>query len=79
MWHSDCFTLIYMNLKHIDNIARYCYDISKLMLGILVVDNIVSDKFNYMAFWIGLAATSVFFILGYLIDRISIEGGQPYG
>ncbi len=57
-----------INKKQIDNLSKYCYDMSKLIMGLAVVGNLVSDKFSNKTFWIGLIATCLFLIVGIIID-----------
>ena len=59
--------------KQIDNLSKYCYDISKLVMGLAVVGNLLSDKFSRNTFWIGIITTSVFLIMGFLIDRTEVN------
>jgi len=59
--------------KQIDNLSKYCYDISKLVMGVAVVGNLLSDKFSRNTFWIGVIATFVFLIMGFLIDLTEVS------
>ena len=58
-----------MNRKQIDNLSKLCYDITKLVLGIAVIGNIVSDKFYLKAILIGLLTGIVFLFIGYMLDK----------
>ena len=58
-----------MNKKQIDNISKYCYDLSKLIMGVAVVGNMLSDKFSLLAWFIGVVTAFVFLIFGYLMDK----------
>lgn len=68
--------LFYMNQKQIDNLSKYCYDVSKLILGFAVVGNLLSGKFSLKAFGIGLAITSGLLITGYVLDGKEVEKGD---
>ena len=61
-----------LNKKHIDNLSKYCYDISKLIMGISVIGNLVSDKSSLHALWIGFTAGMVFLLIGYFIDKMEV-------
>ena len=59
--------------KQIDNLSKYCYDISKLVMGLAVIGNFISDKLSLEALWIGLVCTLVFLIFGHLLDRLEVK------
>jgi len=61
-----------MNKKQIDNLSKYCYDVSKLVMGIAVVGNLVSDKSSLHALWIGFSAGIVFLMIGHFIDKMEV-------
>ena len=65
-----------MNKKQIDNLSKYCYDVSKLMLGCAVVGNVFSGKFSLRAFGIGLSITAGLLITGYFLDGKEVEKGD---
>ncbi len=62
-----------MNKKQIDNLSKLCYDITKLVLGIAVIGNIVSDKFNLMSISIGLISGVSFLFIGYMLDKKEVS------
>ena len=62
-----------MNKKQIDNLSKYCYDISKLVMGFTVVGNFVSNKFSLKTLLIGLVAALIFLIFGHLLDRLEVD------
>ena len=62
-----------MNKKQIDNLSRLCYDIIKLMIGLPVLGNVLSDKFSVKALWIGVMSASVFLVVGLLLDRWEVD------
>lgn len=62
-----------MNKKQIDNLSKYCYDTSKLIMGLAVIGNLVSDKFSIYTFLLGLIAVLSFLIIGLFIDRKEVN------
>ena len=62
-----------MNRKQLDNLSKLCYDITKLVLGIAVIGNIVSDKFNLMSISIGLISGVAFLFIGYMLDKKEVS------
>ena len=62
-----------INEKQIDNISKYCYDVSKLIMGVAVIGNVISDKFSNHNFWIGLITACVLLIIGFFIDRMEVN------
>ena len=62
-----------LNRKQIDNLSRYCYDISKLIVGIVVIGNFLSDKFSLNLFLAGTGGTILFLITGYFLDGMEVE------
>ena len=67
-----------LNKKQIDNLSKYCYDISKLVMGLAVVGNFISDKFSLKALWIGLVCTLIFLIFGHLLDRLEVNKNDEH-
>ena len=61
-----------LNNKQIDNLSKYCYDTSKLVMGLMVIGNLISDKFSKHSLWIGLVVACIFLIMGVLIDRMEV-------
>ena len=62
-----------MNRKQIDNLSKLCYDMTKLVLGIAVIGNIVSDKFYLNAILIGLITGIAFLFIGYMLDKKEVS------
>jgi len=62
-----------MTRKQIDNVSKYCYDVSKLMIGLPVVGNMLSGKFSWKVLATGLVAAFGFFIIGYLLDKKEVN------
>jgi len=62
-----------MNRKQIDNLSKLCYDMTKLVLGIAVIGNIVSDKFYLKAILIGLITGIAFLFIGYMLDKKEVS------
>jgi len=67
-----------MNKKQIDNLSKYCYDISKLVMGFAVVGNVISDKFSWKALGIGLSTATVLLIIGFVIDRMEVSNNDKH-
>ena len=62
-----------MNRKQIDNLSKLCYDITKLVLGIAVIGNIVSDKFYLKSILIGIITGVAFLFFGYMLDKKGVS------
>jgi len=62
-----------MNRKQIDNLSKLCYDITKLVLGIAVIGNLVSDTFYLKAILIGVITGAVFLFFGYMLDKKEVS------
>lgn len=67
-----------MNKKQIDNISKYCYDFSKLVMGLAVIGNLLSEKFSRHTFWIGLIAVFAFLIMGFYFDRKEVNNNVKH-
>lgn len=67
-----------MNRKQIDNLSKYCYDISPFVMGLAVVGNLVSDKFSTYTFWIGLIGVCIFLITGFFIDKMEVNNNVKH-
>ncbi|MCC7201194.1 MAG: hypothetical protein IT393_00785 [Nitrospirae bacterium] len=65
-----------MKRKQIDNLSKYCYDISKLLMGFAVVGNILSDKPSWKAMVIGIASAFLLIFAGYLMDQKEVTTGD---
>ena len=59
----------FKNNSQKDNISKYCFDVSKIILAILVIAPIVKDGLEntYLAFG-GITLVLFFFFAGYLLD-----------
>ena len=55
--------------KQIENLAKYCYDISKALLIITIVNPIFSHKMLLLDMIGGIFSTFVFLLLGLVLDR----------
>ena len=62
-----------MNIKQIDNLSKLCYDITKLVLGIAVIGNLVSDTFYLKAILIGVITGVAFLFIGYMLDKKEVS------
>jgi len=58
-----------LNKRQRENLAKYTYDLSKIMVAVPIVGNALSDIFSLKAFWLGLAAVLSLLLLGFLLDR----------
>ena len=67
-----------MNKKQIDNLSKYCYDISKLIMGLGVIGNLISDKFSKHTLLIGLIGVVFFLIAGFVIDRMEVNNNVKH-
>ncbi len=59
--------------KQIDNLSKYCYDVSKLVMGLAVIGNFLSNNLSMTALGIGLSCTLIFLIFGHLLDRLEVN------
>jgi hypothetical protein len=62
-----------MNRRQIDNLSKLCYDIVKLVIGIAVIGNLVSDKFHLKAILIGVITGVAFLFTGYMLDKKEVS------
>lgn len=62
-----------MNKKQIDNMSKLCYDIIKLMIGLPVLGNVLSDKFSFKTLWIGVVIALILLVVGFLLDRLEVN------
>lgn len=67
-----------MNKKQVDNLAKYNYDISKLVMGVAVIGNLISDQFSSKALWIGLGVAVIFLIFGNILDRLEASNNDQH-
>ncbi len=67
-----------MNQKQIDNISKFCYDMTKLVLGLAVVGNLISDKVSLKALWIGIITAVGFLFIGYFLDKKEVDRGDRH-
>ena len=59
--------------KHRDSLAKYCYDLSKVTIAIMVLNPLVTKPFSASDLALGLFAGLAFLVLAILIER----GGSP--
>lgn len=52
-----------------ENLAKYCYDISKLMFGAFVLANIMSDNFSVMLTFFGFGGMIFFIFAGLYLNH----------
>ena len=58
-----------MNLTQRNNIAKYCYDVSKGILLLTVVNPFITHKIIIIDLITGMFTSGIFFILGYFLNR----------
>ncbi|MDD5435152.1 MAG: hypothetical protein PH343_06960 [Nitrospira sp.] len=51
---------------------------SKLIIGVAVVGNLLSDQYSFKAFWIGLITAMITMIIGFIIDRMEVSKNDKY-
>lgn len=62
------------NEKQKDNLAKFLYDIAKIIIAIIVVSPIVQpEKFDMNVFVAGFVVSFLFFIFAYFLDQKQIE------
>ena len=60
---------IFKNVNQKNNVAKYCFDISKILLAIIVIAPLVKvGEINYYLTFGGVFVSFMFFLIGYLID-----------
>jgi hypothetical protein len=57
-----------MNKKQRESVSKYLYDISKGIFLIVVVGNLMKDKWDILSIIVGIWATIVFFLWSYIIE-----------
>ncbi|MGH7207032.1 MAG: DUF6722 family protein [Nitrospiraceae bacterium] len=53
-----------MTARQRESVAKYCYDLSKIVLTVAVVTNAFSQSYQPLNFWLGMAVAAVFFAVG---------------
>jgi len=51
-----------------ESAAKYCYDLSKIIVTVAGVTNAFSTHFEALNFWLGIAVGVVFYMVGYVLD-----------
>ncbi|MBI4645756.1 MAG: hypothetical protein HY738_03925 [Bacteroidia bacterium] len=60
--------------KQKDNLTKYLYDISKIIIAVMVIGPIAKpESFNIFAFVIGVVVSIIFFLLGQTLDKKEIK------
>jgi len=60
--------------KQKDNLAKFSYDVAKIILAITVVSPIAKPQtFHLLLFVGGFIVTMLFFILGYVLDAKEVK------
>lgn len=58
-----------MTRRQRENVAKYCYDISKILFATMVVGNIIDrERFNVLALVLGVAVAWISLEWGYALD-----------
>ncbi len=55
-----------------DNVSKYFYDISKIIVGTAVIAPFISQDYKVKTVILGLLVSIIFFVLGYLTDKMEI-------
>lgn len=62
------------NEKQKDNLAKFLYDIAKIIIAIIVISPIVQpEKFDMNVFAVGFIVAFLFFIFAYFLDQKQIK------
>ncbi len=60
--------------KQKDNLAKFSYDIAKIILAITVISPIAKpETFHFSLFIGGFVVTVLFFIFGYMLDAKEVK------
>ena len=63
-----------MNLKQKNNLARFSYDIGKIVLAITVVTPLAkSEAFHFLSTTLGLLAGVCVVFFGYFLDSLEVK------
>ncbi len=57
-----------MTIRQRESAAKYCYDLSKIVVTVAVVTNAFSQVFHAVNFWLGLLFGVALYSIGYLLD-----------
>jgi hypothetical protein len=57
-----------MTVRQRESAAKYCYDLSKIVMTVAVVTNAFSQAFWAVNFWLGLLFGVALYLIGYLLD-----------
>lgn len=55
--------------KHRDSLTKYCYDLSKLIIAVAVVNPLVSKPLDPLALMLGIVGSMVFLVLAILVEK----------
>ncbi len=60
--------------KQKDNLAKFSYDIAKIILAITVISPIAKPETFHLSLFIGgFMVTMLFFVLGYILDAKEVK------
>jgi len=57
-----------MTKRQRESAAKYCYDLSKIVVTVAGVTNAFSTHFESLNFWLGITVGVVFYAVGYVLD-----------
>jgi hypothetical protein len=63
-----------MNVKQKDNLAKFSYDLGKIVLGITVITPLAkSEAFHFLSTTLGLMAGASVAFFGYFLDSLEVR------
>lgn len=57
-----------VNKTQRQNLAKYFYDLSKVVITIAAITNVFSSEFDVTNFWLGVVATIILYLIGFFLD-----------
>jgi len=66
--------LLIRSKKQKDNLAKFSYDIAKIILAVTVIGPIAKpESFHLVLFIGGFVVTVIFFVFGYMLDAKEVK------
>jgi hypothetical protein len=63
-----------MNVKQKDNLAKFSYDLGKIVLAITVITPLAkSEAFHFLSTTLGLMASASVVYFGYFLDSLEVR------
>ena len=59
--------------KHRESLTKYCYDVSKIVLAVAVINPVAAKSGTFLDLSVGLLVAGLFLVLAVLFER----GGAP--